>query len=226
MQICPSSKSILLLALAGIANSCIPALAQNADLKPEERQLESSSVQASSRQIAQSSGNVVATPIPPIVTGTVDLEEVKISNVIDLEVSSSRTFKLRNKIVRTSIADPGVAEPVVVAENQLVLLGKSPGVTSIIIWDDAGNVSYLDLRVSKNYGPVRSASQGLNQGTTVKPVSINGSDRLIQMGTVDNAESVIRSSATGNTVTNDRGLKIEGANNRLPTQPVGERSGR
>jgi hypothetical protein len=77
-------------------------------------------------QAAEQGGTLTATPIPPVVTGTVDLEEFKTTNVIELKTSQSRTFKLKNKIVRTSISDPAIAEPVVVSENQIVLLGKTP----------------------------------------------------------------------------------------------------
>ena len=88
-------------------------------------------------QASDAGANV--TPIPPVVSGTVDLEEFKPSNAIELKVSQSRTFKLRNKVIRTSISDPSIAEPVVVAENQLVLLGKAPGTATMVIWDDPGN---------------------------------------------------------------------------------------
>ncbi|MBX3138101.1 pilus assembly protein N-terminal domain-containing protein, partial [Candidatus Obscuribacterales bacterium] len=99
--------------------------------------------------ISQStSSGVTATPIPPVVTGAVDLEEFKTTNEIDLKVSQSRTFKMRNKIVRTSISDPGIAEPVVVAENQMVLLGKAPGSATMVLWDDAGNTAAVDIVVS------------------------------------------------------------------------------
>ncbi|MBX9688638.1 MAG: pilus assembly protein N-terminal domain-containing protein, partial [Candidatus Obscuribacterales bacterium] len=93
--------------------------------------------------------NTASTPIPPVVSGTVDLEEFKPSNTIDLKVSQSRTFKLRNKIIRTSISDPAIAEPVVVAENQMVLLGKAPGGATLVIWDDAGNSVAIDVKVAR-----------------------------------------------------------------------------
>ena len=81
---------------------------------------------------AVAQGDVQVTPIPPVVTGTVDLEEFKSTNILDLKVSQSRTFKLKNKIVRTSISDPSIAEPVVVSENQIVLLGKAPGGATLV----------------------------------------------------------------------------------------------
>ena len=100
--------------------------------------------------------NITASPIPPVVTGTVDLEEFKTTNVIDLKVAQSRTFRLKNKIVRTSISDPSIAEPVVVSENQLVLLGKTPGTATLVLWDDAGNSVAIDLRVTRDYGQLQS----------------------------------------------------------------------
>jgi hypothetical protein len=44
---------------------------------------------APDRLIAQGDNSVSVTPIPPVVSGTVDLEEFKSSNVIDLKVSQS-----------------------------------------------------------------------------------------------------------------------------------------
>ena len=114
--------------------------------------------------------NITATPIPPVVTGTVDLEEFKTTNVIDLKVAQSRTFKLKNKIVRTSISDPG-AEPVVVSENQLVLLGKTPGTATLVLWDDAGNSVAIDLHVTRDYSQLQSTLREIDPRIIVKAFS-------------------------------------------------------
>ncbi|MBI4532328.1 MAG: pilus assembly protein N-terminal domain-containing protein, partial [Candidatus Melainabacteria bacterium] len=156
-----------------------------------------------------------STPIPPVVTGTVDLEEFKASNVIDLKVSQSRTFKLRNKIVRTSISDPAVAEPVVVAENQLVLLGKAPGGATLVIWDDAGNSVAIDLKVSRDYTALQAMLREIDPRIIVKPITVGGSDRVLLMGDVDHPESVLRAFAASNTFMDDRGMSIVAANSRL-----------
>lgn len=94
-------------------------------------------------------GSESATPIPPVVTGTVDLEELKVVNVINLSVSHSRTFRLKNKLIRMSISDPGIAEPVMVSEKDMVLLGKSPGSATLFLWDDAGNSTGVLLSVKR-----------------------------------------------------------------------------
>lgn len=173
--------------------------------------------------IAQStSSGVTATPIPPVVTGAVDLEEFKTTNEIDLKVSQSRTFKMRNKIVRTSISDPGVAEPVVVAENQMVLLGKAPGTATMVLWDDAGNTAAVDIVVSRDFSELQTALREIDPRIIVKAFSVGGSDRVLLLGDVDHAESVIRAMMACNVFMDDRGFNIQVANNRLIAARIGE----
>ncbi len=173
--------------------------------------------------IAQStSSGVTATPIPPVVTGAVDLEEFKTTNEIDLKVSQSRTFKMRNKIVRTSIADPGIAEPVVVAENQMVMLGKAPGSTTMVLWDDAGNTAAVDIVVSRDFQELQTALREIDPRIIVKAFSVGGSDRVLLLGDVDHPESVIRAMLAGNVFMDDRGFNIQVANNRLINARIGE----
>lgn len=178
---------------------------------------------AADNLIAQGqSSEITASPIPPVVTGTVDLEEFKTTNVIDLKVSRSRTFKLRNKVVRTSISDPGVAEPVIVAENQMVLLGKAPGKATLVLWDDAGNSTAIELRVSRDYSQLQATLREIDPRIIVKTYSVGGSDRLILLGDVDHVESVVRAFAASNVFMDDRGMSIQVANNRLITSRIGE----
>ncbi len=164
-------------------------------------------------------------PIPPVVTGTLDFEEYKTTNIIDLKVSQSRTFKLKNKIVRTSISDPGVAEPVVVAENQLVLLGKSPGTCTLVLWDDAGNSIAVDLRVSKDYAQLQSTLREIDPRIIVKAFSVGGSDRVLLTGDVDHPESIIKAFAASNVFMDDRGMQIQVANSRILNARIGETGG-
>jgi Flp pilus assembly secretin CpaC len=170
-------------------------------------------------------GPTVAVPIPPVVTGTIDLEEFKSMNIIDLKVAQSRTFKLKNKIVRTSISDPSIAEPVVVSENQLVLLGKTPGTTTMVMWDDAGNAVAIDLHVTRDYGQLQSTLREIDPRIIVKAFSVGGSDRVILMGDVDHPESAIKAFAAASVFMDDRGMNIQVANNRLVNGRIGEQGG-
>jgi Flp pilus assembly secretin CpaC len=170
-------------------------------------------------------GNVTATPIPPVVTGTVDLEEFKTTNVIDLKVSQSRTFKLKNKIVRTSISDPAIAEPVVVSENQIVLLGKTPGTATLVLWDDAGNSVAIDLRVTRDYSQLQATLREIDPRIIVKAFSVGGSDRVLLLGDVDHPDSIIRAFSAANVFMDDRGMTIQVANSRLINARIGETGG-
>jgi Flp pilus assembly secretin CpaC len=169
--------------------------------------------------------NITATPIPPVVTGTVDLEEFKTTNVIDLKVAQSRTFKLKNKIVRTSISDPGVAEPVVVSENQLVLLGKTPGTATLVLWDDAGNSVAIDLHVTRDYSQLQSTLREIDPRIIVKAFNVGGADRVILLGDVDHPDSVVRAFAAANVFMDDRGMTIQVSNSRLINARIGEQGG-
>jgi Flp pilus assembly secretin CpaC len=176
-------------------------------------------------QAADQSAYTTAQPIPPVVTGTVELEEFKTTNAIDLKVSQSRTFKFKNKIVRTSISDPGIAEPVVVSENQMVLLGKAPGTCTMLLWDDAGNSISVDLRVSRDYTQLQTTLREIDPRIIVKAFSVGGSDRVLLTGDVDHPESIIKAFAASNVFMDDRGMNIQVANSRIITARIGESGG-
>jgi Flp pilus assembly secretin CpaC len=163
--------------------------------------------------------------IPPVVTASVDMEEFKSTNSINLKVSQSRTFKSKNKIVRTSISDPGVAEPVVVAENQLVLLGKTPGTATMVLWDDAGNSVAIDLHVARDYSQLQATLREIDPRIIVKTYNVGGTDRVILLGDVDHQESIIRAFAAANVFMDDRGMQIIAANNRTLNARLGEQGG-
>jgi Flp pilus assembly secretin CpaC len=227
----------------GVAPKAAPAKAKavaatNSDMLAMNARDESQSANSASKQllaqlapdqmVAQTTvdtTNITASPIPPVVTGTVDLEEFKTTNVIDLKVAQSRTFRLKNKIVRTSISDPSIAEPVVVSENQLVLLGKTPGTATLVLWDDAGNSVAIDLRVTRDYGQLQSTLREIDPRIIVKAFSVGGSDRVLLLGDVDHPESLIKAFAASNVFMDDRGMNIQVANSRLINARVGEQGG-
>ncbi|MCA0313574.1 MAG: pilus assembly protein N-terminal domain-containing protein [Candidatus Melainabacteria bacterium] len=174
---------------------------------------------------ADQSNFVTAQPIPPVVTGVVEFEEFKTTSAIDLKVSQSRTFKFKNKVVRTSISDPSIAEPVVVSENQMVLLGKSQGTCTMLLWDDAGNSINVDLRVSKDYSQLQATLREIDPRIIVKAYSVGGSDRVLLTGDVDHPESIIRAFAASNVFMDDRGMNIQVANSRIVAGRLGEQGG-
>src|SRR6476661_7378338 len=75
---------------------------------------------------------------------------------ISVTVNKSIVFRLAERAKRVSVSQPGVADVVVVAPSQLLINGKNVGTTSLIIFDEKGEVSNYDLIV----GPDISALRG------------------------------------------------------------------
>jgi Flp pilus assembly secretin CpaC len=80
------------------------------------------------------------------------LQEYKVSKEIDLDVSQARLFKIGAFIARTSVADPSIACPVVLCEDQFIIIGSKQGTTSITIWDNSGQVIAMTVNVKENTG--------------------------------------------------------------------------
>ncbi len=109
-----------------------------------------------------------AAPSAVATTGQIKLKELKKTLTFGVHSSQSRLFKIDNKISRTSVADPVIAEPVVVSENQFLIIGKKPGETTIYIWDDEDGKAGMNVIVETNkhiccrqkYGSKRRFSVG------------------------------------------------------------------
>lgn len=82
------------------------------------------------------------------------LKEYKTSNVIDLVVSQAKLYCISDAITRFYTADPVISEPIVLAKNQAMILGKRQGITTMAIWDSANHVSCVEVRVSERSSSV------------------------------------------------------------------------
>ncbi len=60
------------------------------------------------------------------------------SDLLTLGPGHSRVMEYSRGIAKVSIADPEVADANVISASQLVLIGKSEGSTSLIVWDEQG----------------------------------------------------------------------------------------
>jgi|AGTN01.3.fsa_nt_gi hypothetical protein len=111
----------------------------------------------------------------------VGLTEHKRNVVVDVNRSEARLIQIRNRVIRTSVSDPRIFEPVVVAENQFYIVGKNPGRATLGIWDDAGCVESIEIRVTKTGSKTpfmsglsffkKLVSHGEKQGLAASPMS-------------------------------------------------------
>jgi pilus assembly protein CpaC len=103
------------------------------------------------------------------------------------------------KIKRVSLADPTLAEAVVVSPYQVMLDGKAPGGVSLIIWDEFDRSRQFDVTVDIDVVGLR---QELRQAFPSEPVQIDAANNsVIVSGKISSAAvkdqilSVVKSSA-------------------------------
>ena len=82
-------------------------------------------------------------------------------------------FRLAEKAKRVSVSQPEVADVIVVAPTQLLINGKAVGITSLIIFDEKGEVSNYDLVVGPDTTALRGqfrvyVSRGKSRGIDIR----------------------------------------------------------
>ena len=103
---------------------------------------------------------------------------------ITVTVNKSMVFRLAERAKRVSVSQPQVADVLVVAPSQLLINGKSVGTTSLIIFDENGEVSNYDLVVAPDIAALRGQLKSLFPGETVE-VSTSG-PAIVLRGEVSN----------------------------------------
>jgi pilus assembly protein CpaC len=81
---------------------------------------------------------------------------------LHLLVGRSLVITSQARITRVSVADPAVIDALVVSPNEIIINGKSPGITSLVIWDETGLSqtfdAYVDLDVSEIAGKIHQVA--------------------------------------------------------------------
>lgn len=96
----------------------------------------------------------ITKPVPPqIVQNWLPLVmdeflwEQDITKNLSIESDKPKLLGMKARIVRMAIGDPGIADPIVVDEQHIVLIGKQPGETSLFVWDEAGRMEGIHVIV-------------------------------------------------------------------------------
>ncbi len=75
---------------------------------------------------------------------------------ISVTVNKSMVFRLAERAKRVSVSQPAVADVIVVAPSQLLINGKAVGATSLIVFNEQGDVSNFDLIVTPDVASLRT----------------------------------------------------------------------
>jgi pilus assembly protein CpaC len=127
------------------------------------------------------------------------------SPTITVTVNKSLIFTLPQKARRVSVTQPEVADVTVVAPNQLLINGKSVGVTSLVIWPQSGDITNYDLVVSPDVEALRRQLKTMYANEKVE-ISTSG-------------PSIVLKGEVSNEVVYDKVLEI--AQTYLPPAPSG-----
>ncbi|HSE89822.1 MAG TPA: pilus assembly protein N-terminal domain-containing protein [Candidatus Binatia bacterium] len=79
----------------------------------------------------------------------------QVTPTISVTVNKSMVFRLADRAKRVSVSQPAVADVVVVAPSQLLINGKAVGTTSLIVFNEKGDVANYDLMVLPDVGALR-----------------------------------------------------------------------
>jgi pilus assembly protein CpaC len=103
---------------------------------------------------------------------------------ITVTINKSMVFRLAEKAKRVSVSQPQVADVLVVAPSQLLINGKAIGTTSLIIFDEKGEVSNYDLVVAPDIAAMRGQLRSVFPGEKVE-ISTSGPS-IVLRGEVSN----------------------------------------
>jgi pilus assembly protein CpaC len=70
-------------------------------------------------------------------------------------VGESRVYRLERPIKRVAVGNPDVADFIMLNSSEFYLLGKKPGATNLIVWDQKGNFTSTPLQVSRNVNSLK-----------------------------------------------------------------------
>ena len=116
-------------------------------------------------------------------------------------------------IQRVSVANPAFAEAVAITPREVLINGKAPGETSLIVWQEGGNRLFFDLRVLATTNRIDAVRRELTQEMAGQDISITLEEgNVFLRGTVKDLVSAERAVAIASTL----GKTVNLLNVRVP----------
>ncbi len=148
---------------------------------------------------------------------------------ISVTVNKSMVFRLAARAKRVSMSQPAIADVIVVAPSQLLITGKAVGATSLIIFDEKGDVTNYDLLVTPDVAGLRAQLRAAFPNDRVE-VSTSGPS-LVLRGEVANevvyekvlemVETYLPPKAPGAVAPQTTNVAINTVANTVPTSGTG-----
>ncbi|NNL87204.1 MAG: type II and III secretion system protein family protein [Myxococcales bacterium] len=110
---------------------------------------------------------------------------------LNLQVGKSALLRTDYPVKRVSIADPEIADFVVIGSREINLVTRAVGETNVILWDRSGRAqSIIELVVGRAHGAVEAALRDVMSADDIRVQSVG--DSIVLKGSVDGAADVDR----------------------------------
>ena len=90
-----------------------------------------------------------------LLAGTIPVAAMTSPSTYLVPVGESRVYRLARPIKRVAVGNPEVADFIMINPSELYLLGKKPGTTNLVLWDQNGNFTSAPLNVNRNTNPIK-----------------------------------------------------------------------
>lgn len=123
-------------------------------------------------------------PVKPADVGSAASQEIKqpaqeeAPQTLHLLVGRSLVITSPTRIKRVSLADPNIAEAVVVTPYQVLLNGKAPGGVSLLLWDESDQSQAFEVSVDID---VLGLSQKIREVFPSEPVQVETSKDVVML---------------------------------------------
>jgi pilus assembly protein CpaC len=105
-------------------------------------------------------------------------EESEAPQTLHLLVGRSIVISSPTRIKRVSLADPTIAEAIVVSPTQVLVNGKTPGGVSLLLWDEADQSQAFEVSVDID---VLGLSQKIHEVFPSEPVQVETSRDVVML---------------------------------------------
>lgn len=119
----------------------------------------------------------------------------------------SRLYRYDSPMTRVSVANPEVADVVLISPQELYVLGKTTGATNVFAWHDNGTTSVIELSVSMNTGEIQSTLRRLLPDEKDLKITAAG-DTVVLSGQVADAQKVKQAVSVAEQMTGKKVLNM------------------
>ncbi len=118
--------------------------------------------------------------VPPVPSSTQSgrPEESEAPQTLHLLVGRSIVISSPTRIKRVSLADPNIAEAIVVSPTQVLVNGKTPGGVSLLLWDESDQSQAFEVSVDID---VLGLSQKIHEVFPSEPVQVETSRDVVML---------------------------------------------